>query len=82
MHVLGTGSGVIAQMTTIGAGSHDSARRAFFWPLPPKSKAVPFLLLQTLTINPNKRDIDSFTADDFTISGYSPYKKIAMTMAV
>lgn len=38
--------------------------------------------VQTLTINPAKRDIESFSFDDFTLSGYNPHKKIAMQMAV
>lgn len=37
---------------------------------------------QTLKINPDKKDIDSFCLDDFELSGYKPHKKIAMTMAV
>lgn len=37
---------------------------------------------QTLTINPAKQDIESFSFDDFALSGYNPHKKIAMQMAV
>lgn len=36
----------------------------------------------TLTINPDKTDIDSFTFDDFTVSDYKPQKAIKMEMAV
>ena len=36
----------------------------------------------TLTINPEKKDIDSFVYSDFTIDGYKPHGKIAMEMAV
>jgi|TARA_B110000967_G_scaffold210062_1_gene270122 dihydrofolate reductase/thymidylate synthase len=36
----------------------------------------------TLTINPAKTDIDSFTFADFTITGYDPHPKIEMKMAV
>jgi dihydrofolate reductase/thymidylate synthase len=38
--------------------------------------------MQVLRINPDKKDIDSFTMDDFTLLGYDPHKKIAMQMAV
>jgi thymidylate synthase len=37
---------------------------------------------QTLTINPAKRDIESFSWEDFKLDGYNPHKKIAMQMAV
>ena len=37
---------------------------------------------QTLKINSDKRDIESFSFDDFTLEGYNPHKKIAMQMAV
>ena len=36
----------------------------------------------TLTINPDKRDIDSFTLDDFKLEGYKPHPTIKMEMAV
>jgi dihydrofolate reductase/thymidylate synthase len=36
----------------------------------------------TLRINPAKTDIDSFTFDDFELSGYEPHPKIEMKMAV
>ncbi len=36
----------------------------------------------TLTINPDKMDIDSFEFSDFTITGYDPHPKIEMKMAV
>ena len=36
----------------------------------------------TLTINPEKRDIDSFTLDDFKLEGYKPHPTIKMDMAV
>lgn len=36
----------------------------------------------TLTINPDKTDIESFTIDDLTITDYNPHPKIAMDMAV
>ena len=36
----------------------------------------------TLTINPDKRDIDEFCLDDLTINGYHPHKTIQMKMAV
>jgi dihydrofolate reductase/thymidylate synthase len=42
---------------------------------PPK----PFPVLK---INPEKKDIDSFVADDFELIGYDPHKKIDMKMAV
>lgn len=35
-----------------------------------------------LKINPEKKDIDSFVADDFTLIGYDPHQKIEMKMAV
>jgi len=38
--------------------------------------------LQVLKINPEKKDIDSFVADDFELIGYDPHKKIDMKMAV
>ena len=37
---------------------------------------------QVLHINPAKTDIDDFAADDFTLVGYEPHKKIVMQMAV
>jgi dihydrofolate reductase/thymidylate synthase len=37
---------------------------------------------QALRINPEKKDIDSFTASDFELIGYNPHKKIEMMMAV
>lgn len=36
----------------------------------------------TLSINPAKTDIDSFTFEDFELVGYSPHQKIEMKMAV
>ena len=36
----------------------------------------------TLTINPDKTDIDSFTFEDFTINDYNPQSTIKMQMAV
>ena len=36
----------------------------------------------SLTINPDRKDIDSFDYDDFTVDGYKPYPKIQMEMAV
>ncbi len=47
-------------------------------PFPP----FPLPLLQKLHINPAKRDIDSFTFEDFQLIDYAPHKKIAMQMAV
>jgi thymidylate synthase len=38
--------------------------------------------IQVLQINPAKTDIDAFTAEDFTLTGYDPHKKIVMQMAV
>lgn len=35
-----------------------------------------------LLLNPAKRCIDDFTADDFELVGYSPHKTIKMQMAV
>ncbi|XP_020694107.1 bifunctional dihydrofolate reductase-thymidylate synthase-like isoform X1 [Dendrobium catenatum] len=35
-----------------------------------------------LKINPEKKDIDSFTASDFSLVGYDPHSKIEMKMAV
>ncbi|KAG7010921.1 Bifunctional dihydrofolate reductase-thymidylate synthase 2, partial [Cucurbita argyrosperma subsp. argyrosperma] len=35
-----------------------------------------------LKINPEKKDIDSFVAADFELTGYDPHEKIAMKMAV
>lgn len=35
-----------------------------------------------LVINPEKRDIDSFTPEDFEIVGYKPHSTIKMQMAV
>ena len=37
---------------------------------------------QELRINPDKKDIDSFTFDDFELVGYAPHKRIEMKMAV
>ncbi len=37
---------------------------------------------QTLRINPDKTDIESFVFEDFTLEGYNPHKKIEMKMAV
>ena len=37
---------------------------------------------QTLEINPARRDIESFTWEDFTLNNYNPHKRIAMQMAV
>ena len=36
----------------------------------------------TLKINPEKKDIDSFTYDDFEVVDYKPHKTIKMKMAV
>ena len=38
--------------------------------------------MQVLHINPQKKDIDSFVFEDFTLEGYTPHKQIAMKMAV
>ena len=38
--------------------------------------------LQTLRMNPEKKDIDSFVGEDFELIGYNPHKTIAMKMAV
>ena len=38
--------------------------------------------LQVLKINPQKKDIESFTPADFTLLGYDPHQKIEMKMAV
>ncbi|XP_068642405.1 bifunctional dihydrofolate reductase-thymidylate synthase-like isoform X2 [Aristolochia californica] len=35
-----------------------------------------------LKINPQKKDIDSFVAADFTLVGYDPHQKIEMKMAI
>ncbi|KAK4803235.1 hypothetical protein SAY86_001438 [Trapa natans] len=35
-----------------------------------------------LHINPDRKDIDSFVASDFDLTGYDPHEKIAMKMAV
>ncbi|TXG52185.1 hypothetical protein EZV62_021354 [Acer yangbiense] len=35
-----------------------------------------------LRINPEKKDIDSFVASDFELTGYDPHQKIEMKMAV
>eukprot|EP00268_Persea_americana_P037714 TRINITY_DN373_c1_g2_i1.p1 TRINITY_DN373_c1_g2~~TRINITY_DN373_c1_g2_i1.p1 ORF type:complete len:569 (-),score=122.33 TRINITY_DN373_c1_g2_i1:2000-3706(-) len=35
-----------------------------------------------LKINPQKKDIDSFVATDFTLVGYDPHQKIEMKMAI
>lgn len=35
-----------------------------------------------LKINPDKKDIDSFTLEDFTLEGYEPHPNIKMEMAV
>jgi dihydrofolate reductase/thymidylate synthase len=40
------------------------------------------MCLQTLNINPAKKDIDSFVLEDFELVGYNPHKKIDMKMAV
>ena len=36
----------------------------------------------TLKVNPARREIDEFVAEDFELSGYAPHKKIEMQMAV
>lgn len=38
--------------------------------------------LQTLRINPDKKDIDSFVFEDFELVDYNPHKTIKMQMAV
>jgi dihydrofolate reductase / thymidylate synthase len=38
--------------------------------------------MQTLKINPMKKDIDSFVATDFKLIDYDPHQKIEMKMAV
>ncbi|KAI0524058.1 hypothetical protein KFK09_003422 [Dendrobium nobile] len=38
--------------------------------------------LQILKINPEKKDIDSFTASDFSLVGYDPHSKIEMRIAL
>lgn len=43
---------------------------------------MPLVLTQTLRINPAKKEIDDFVAEDFEIIGYNPAKKIEMKMAV
>ena len=43
---------------------------------------LPHRAVQTLTINPAKQDIESFTWQDFKLNDYNPHKKIAMQMAV
>ncbi|KAJ9551701.1 hypothetical protein OSB04_015746 [Centaurea solstitialis] len=35
-----------------------------------------------LKINPGKKDIDGFVADDFELIGYNPHQKIEMKMAI
>ena len=41
-----------------------------------------FTMMQTLKINPEKKDIDSFVAADIKLIGYDPHQKIQMKMAV
>ena len=36
----------------------------------------------TLRINPDVKDIDGFSMEDFTLEGYKPHKTIPMKMAV
>ena len=43
---------------------------------------LPHCAVQTLTINPARRDIESFSWEDFKLNDYNPHKKIAMQMAV
>ena len=38
--------------------------------------------MQVLHINPQKKEIDSFVFEDFTLDGYTPHKQIAMKMAL
>jgi dihydrofolate reductase/thymidylate synthase len=38
--------------------------------------------MQVLHINPQKKDIDSFVFEDFTLEGYTPHTQIAMKRAV
>ena len=38
--------------------------------------------MQVLKINSDRKDIDSFTIDDFVLLDYNPLKKLAMEMAV
>ncbi len=38
--------------------------------------------VQTLRINPDKKDIDSFVFEDFELLDYNPHKTIKMQMAV
>ena len=44
-----------------------------------KREPRPFPVLH---INPEKKNIDDFVFDDFTVEGYLPHKKIEMTMAI
>lgn len=50
-------------------------------PLKEQLKNVP-RHLPVVKLNPNKMDIDDFTAEDFELIGYNPHKKIDMKMAV
>ena len=44
-----------------------------------KNEPRPF---PTLRVNPDVKEIDQFTMDDFTLEGYAPHKTIKMKMAV
>ncbi|MFP4295874.1 MAG: thymidylate synthase, partial [Halothiobacillaceae bacterium] len=38
--------------------------------------------LPTMTLNPDRREIDSFVFEDFTLSGYDPHPHIKAAVAV
>lgn len=44
--------------------------------------SVYLITMQILKINPEKKNIDSFVADDFELISYDPHQKIEMKMAV
>lgn len=45
-------------------------------------RVSPGFSAQVLKVNPDVKDIDSFTPADFELVGYEPNKRIAMKMAV
>lgn len=48
----------------------------------PFDEQIMLAVAQELKINPDKREIDDFTYEDLTLTGYESHKKIPMQMAV
>jgi hypothetical protein len=63
----------LARLNCLCCRGHEAWRDAYS-PAPAAS--------QTLRINPEKKDIDSFVFEDFELLDYNPHKTIKMQMAV